>query len=300
MGTNARGDLSVMLLALAAATLWGLWWAPVRWLEGMGLDSIRSGLVMMTGAGLALVPFALSERGQGAPLRALAGAALCGVAMMLYAASLGHTSVVRAVLLFYLTPAWSVAIECFLLGRRWTWRSGAALALCLGGVAAIFRGDLGAGGFGTGEAMALGAGLGWSVGSALIFTGGGRRAPVLAVAAGAGAMVAGGVLVALAAPSLSPDRDGLLLAVLLALGFGVLYVAPVVLWTLIGALALPPATLGFLLTAEIVSGVVSSALFLDERFGWPEAVGALMVMAGALVETMQHRERHTRPGREGA
>lgn len=43
-----------------------------------------------------------------------------------------------------------------------------------------------------------------------------------------------------------------------------------------------PATISFLLAAEILSGITSSALFLDEPFGWWEVTGTAMIIAGVI------------------
>jgi len=306
MTPGAReGRILALALALLAAVMWGLWWVPIRMLEGAGLSGVWSGLAMAAGALPAFViAVALgARRGRGAMAgapalapsravrRAFAGALACGAAVMLYAAALGYTGVVRAVLLFYLAPAWSTAIECLFMGRRWGWRSTLALGLGLAGVAAIFRvglgGGLGGTGWGIGDTMALGAGLAWSVGTALIFTAASPGVARLSLATGLGALAAGG-LVALSGggATVVPSPEVLSAALPLALATGVIYLAPIIFTTMWSAERLPPATLSFLLTAEIVSGVVSSAIFLDEPFGPPEALGAILVTLGALVEVL--------------
>ncbi|MDT8343594.1 MAG: DMT family transporter [Thermohalobaculum sp.] len=285
-------------LALMAAAMWGLWWAPVRWIEAAGLAGAWSGLAMTAGALPVFAAAALLARGRAAgrapaPMaaRALLGGVACGAAVMLYAAALGFTDVVRAVLLFYLAPVWSTAIECLFLGRRWGWRSGLALVLCAAGMMAIFRvgldGGLGGGVWGIGDSMALGSGLAWSVGTALIFTAPAPGTGRLSVATGLGALAAG-ALVALAGGAAGdlPGAGTLIAALPVALATGAFYLAPIILITMWSAQRLPPATLSFLLTAEIVSGVVSSALFLDEGFGLPEALGAVLVTLGALAEVL--------------
>ena len=55
-----------------------------------------------------------------------------------------------------------------------------------------------------------------------------------------------------------------------------------------------------LLTAEIVSGIASAALLLDEPFGLPEVVGSIAILGAALVEVLAQREPHTRGGNSAA
>ena len=51
-------------------------------------------------------------------------------------------------------------------------------------------------------------------------------------------------------------------AISAAMGFGAIYVVPIMVMTLWAAQRLSPATITFLLSAEILSGVISGALFL--------------------------------------
>jgi drug/metabolite transporter (DMT)-like permease len=67
---------------------------------------------------------------------------------------------------------------------------------------------------------------------------------------------------------------------------GAVYVLPILFLTLWSAQRLSPAVISFLLTAEILSGVLSGALFLDEPFGPMQAAGAVMVLMAAAVEVI--------------
>jgi len=274
-------------LAVCAAVLWGLWWIPVRALEAAGLTGAWVSLAIT----LAALPV-LGLVARGAPLlpaRAVIGALTIGLAVTLYSISLSFTEVVRAVLLFYLAPAWSTAIECLFMGRRWRWRSAAAIGLSLLGVATIFRFEVSGGGWSGGDMLALTSGFAWSVGAALIFAAPGvdtgRRFAGLAFIAALGGVAVASVAVVVTgtAPGVA-TLSGAAPAASIVLATGTLYVAPVLLITLWAALRLAPAVMSFLLTAEILSGVASSAIFLAEPFGVAEAAGAMLVVAGAVVE----------------
>lgn len=277
------------LLALMAAVMWGLWWLPIRFLEDMGLGGAWAGLAMALGGLPVLAILAATDRGVNRLTpKAIAGAVLVGVAVTLYASALTFTDVVRAVLLFYLAPAWSTAIECLFLGRRWTWRSSLALALSFAGVITIFRGDLSASGWNGGDLMALMSGLAWSSGAALIFTAPPASARRLALATCVGAVVVGALVLTIGGGQAGALSDALDLrdVASISVASGTVYLAPIIIITMWAARRLPPAMFSFLLTAEILSGVASSAMFLDERFGAPEAIGALLVALGAVVEVI--------------
>ncbi|REC58731.1 DMT family transporter [Rhodosalinus sediminis] len=283
-GFGHRGTVGLTLLA---SLLWGVWWIPIRWLESGGLPGVWASLAM----GLAALPaFAVLAAREGAggltAPRALAGALCVGLAAMLYSTALVFTDVVRAVVIFYLAPAWSILIECLFMGRRWSLRSAGALALSLLGVAAIFRFDVAADRWAAGDAIALVSGLAWAVGAALVFARPGGRPATLALFATLGMVAAAAGVLALSGGAAGrwPGGGPALAATPLALATGLFYLAPVLLVTLWAAQRLAPAAMSFLLTAEIVAGVVSGAVLLAEPFGWPEAAGAGLIILGALVE----------------
>src|SRR5262249_53534490 len=93
----------------------GVWWLPLRNLEGMGLAGNWANLAVYALAALLTAPFALALRRQvAAQLRPLliigliSGASLC---LWNYALLTG--SVVRVTLLFYLARVWRAALTLF-------------------------------------------------------------------------------------------------------------------------------------------------------------------------------------------
>ncbi|WP_158540115.1 DMT family transporter [Rhodosalinus halophilus] len=294
-GLGYRGAVG---LTLAASLLWGVWWMPIRWLEAEGLEGVWASLAM----GLAALPvfglMALRDRaGAVTAPQALLGALLMGLAAMLYGAALAFTDVVRAVVIFYLAPAWSTAIECLFMGRRWSLRSGIALGLSFLGVATIFRFDVTLDNLAAGDLAALLSGLAWAVGAALVFSRPGGRPVALSFFATLGLVLAAAAVLVIggAAAGRWPGGAQALEAVPLALATGLLYIVPVLLVTIWAAQRLAPATMSFLLTAEIIAGVVSGALFLAEPFGVPEAVGAALIILGATAEAIAPPIRRASP-----
>jgi len=273
-------------IALASAILWGLWWIPIRAIEASGLTGIWASVAMNVGAmPLLLIVFFVRSWPGPTPLRSVLGACFVGGAVMLYGAAITETTVVRAVLLFYLAPAWSVAIECLFFGRRFRWFNALAFAIALAGVVLIFGGRIDVGGWAIGDTMAIGSGISWSIGASLIFSSGRISVRRLALYACATAIAIGSLTALLLAVPI-PGARVIVGSGSLAVGSGTIYFAPVLLATLWAARVLTPATITFLLTAEIISGVVSSALLLDEPVGLKEFVGAALIAAAALVEVL--------------
>ena len=275
-----------ILVVMFCAAMWGFWWFPVSLFEEAGLHGPWIGFAMSVSALPVGLLWVLTKSGRMSP-RAVLGASLVGLAVTLYAMAASYTDFIRAVLLFYLAPAWSTLIEIYFFKRRWTPQAFVAIGFSLIGVLLISRGEISFEGLGAvGDWMALGSGLSWSVGIALVFAA--RQAEVSRVMVTA---ALGGVVAALVIAFV----DGTLAEAVpfaatvehpQAFGFAALYVGIILAGTMWGAFRLPPAVMTYLLSIEILGGVLSSALILGERFGWHEVTGAVFIIGAVLVEVL--------------
>lgn len=282
-------------VALVAALLWGVWWIPVRDLEALGFADAWASVAINLGA----VPIAAAALlfVRGAPpmtARGLFGAALVGCAVALYGGAVAMTDIVRAVLLFYLAPVWAVAIECAFMGRKLRLVTVAALGLAAVGVFAMFRGDVSLAGWGVGDGAAVASGMFWAAGSAFLFSQP-RFSPLKMSLATFLAAAAFSALLALALGNPQPAAGVAASAAPWALLYGGAFFLPIIVATLWSAARLTPTMLSLLLAAEIVSGVGSSALLLDERFGWPEALGAALIAIAVTLEGLISRANSRAP-----
>ena len=287
MTTLAERPMTPAILAFVAAALWGIWWIPIRYLETLGMDGAWGSVSMNAGASLFAVIWIVLSR---TPLRVgwsgILGAALVGVAVSTYSVAITLADVVRVILLFYLAPGWSKIIEWAFMGRGWHWTSTLTIAASLLGAWLVLGGDLSLAGLGVGDMLAVLSGLAWAGGAALIFTGD-RSSPstltlvtcLSATAIGIGFIVVGAGSVFSGAATLKGSGVGSLA--------GIVYVLPIMVLTLWSAQRLPPATISFLLTAEILSGVLSGVLFLDEPFGLMQAGGAALILLAATAEVLK-------------
>ena len=284
IGTD-RGKASLM--ALMAAAMWGMWWIPIRYLNETGLPGAWSGLAINAATALVLLLLVLVRGGYGRiDIPTVAGAFLIGIAVASFAAAVSLTEVARAVLLFYLCPAWSTILECIFLNRRWNWSSVLAIGFSMLGLVLIFGNEILSASPGMGDLLALISGMTWATGSALLFTGRNQPISFLAMISMVGSAIVG-LLSVLAWPDEfghAPEMNDLVASLPVALLVATIYFLPMIMITIKSARVLAPALMSFLLSFEIVTGISSSAVMLDEVFGWRELSGTVCVILGAVTE----------------
>ena len=210
-----------------------------------------------------------------------------GCSLVLYANAMLYTEVVRGVLMYYLTPIWSLLLARIVLGEAITSSRVAAIVLGMAGLLAILGVDQG-----TllprniGDWMGLTAGLGWAVTAVLLRQDDGSHAHefstlyffygTIAAIALALSPIAGDIEI--------PDID----AVWQVLPWFVV-VAPVLLipgiysafW---GAPHLNPGVVGLLFMTEISVATVTAALWANEPFGSREVIGVVLISLAGLTE----------------
>jgi drug/metabolite transporter (DMT)-like permease len=191
------------------------------------------------------------------------------------------------VLLFYLTPVWSIVLARIALQQPITQRRLATIALGLAGMLVIFAGG---GGSGSGVSLADGMGLAGGIAWAIALVAANRNAsptsfervfaqflflaPVyFLVASLPGAESAGGA----ASPGAAAALPWLL-------AFSLLWMLPVVWLTVFAAARLEPGRFAILLMFEIVVGIASATLLANEPLGAREIAGALLVLGAIGVE----------------
>jgi drug/metabolite transporter (DMT)-like permease len=278
------------LAVLATGCVWGLFWYPLRAVEAEGVSGDWVNLVFFCVCATVILPWALrrkalAEAGAGQWLIGL----LLGTAFTFYTLSLVMTEVVRAILLFYLTPVWSSLLGVAFLGQRLTGRRALALSLGFAGLWLIIRNEQGIPiPENAGDWIGLLAGLCWSLGTL-----GSYHRPSGSIPVSVLAFSLGGVAVTLVAMAirnsmgdLSTDMAALgrvtpLLLILAILMFSIPNV--LVLWA---AQRVEPARMGILLLAEALTGTISAALLSTEPFGPVQAAGATLIVAAAVVEVI--------------
>ena len=289
---KAGGSQTAVLPSLGVLTaggVWGLFWYPLRAVEEQGVSVDWVNLMFFAVSAAAILPWAMKREALGQSKDQLVTGFLLGTAFALYLLSLVMTDVVRAILLFYMTPVWSTLVGIAFWGDRLTIRRALALAFGLAGLWLVIQNDQGLPiPQNLGDWIGLLAGFCWSIGTLRSFH---RISPsvsstVLAFSIGGLGATLAFMALRFHTGALSTDMaavvDVMPLVLVLAL---CMFTIPniFVLWA---AQRVEPARIGILLLAEVLTGTISAALFSSEPFGMFQMVGAMLIVAAGVVEVM--------------
>lgn len=285
--------IATMIVVFTGA-FWGLYWLPVRGLDGLGLSGPWGTLAIVFCSTVALTPFAWRARThllQTSPM-ALASVALGGFAFFLYSVGFLYGRVAVIVILFFLSPVWSTLIGRLFMGWSVPPQRALVLIFGLGGLGLMLGAE---GGVpvprGLGEWLGLISGFLWSVAStgirARVDTGPLETAFVFSV----GALIGAAVFAPIFAPlPVQPDLGALWAAFGVAAATGAIWWGASMAGLMWATPRLDPARVGILLMSEVLVGAISAAILAGERLNLLEWLGgALVVLAGILEVTTSRK-----------
>ena len=278
----------VAVVVAVASVFWGLWWLPLRWVEGGGLDPLSVNFWLYAAATVGCAPLVWRRRravrAAGAWLPA--AALLFGATILSWNLALLEGEVVRVTLLFYLAPVWGTVLGWWVLAEAICARRLIALPVGLIGAAILLGGDGIPLPDGAGDWLGLGSGLLFALSATVA-----RRGRVDGVAYTGLAFAASAVLAlvlafglegGVAVPTLA--GTGLIAAVSL------LWLVPTTFGLLWGSANIDPGRLGLLMLLEVLAAAVSAAFLTDEAFGLREALGCALILGAGLMETVGARK----------
>lgn len=124
--------------ALINATVWGLAWIPLKWLEAHGVGALWTTLCIFTACTLAVLAVRPGAVRRSMALPQLGWLMLAsGLTNVCFNVALATGDVVRSVLLFYLMPMWVVLLARWLLHEAITASALARIALALAGAVLV-------------------------------------------------------------------------------------------------------------------------------------------------------------------
>ncbi len=214
---------------------------------------------------------------------------MAALALVTYAAAIGYTDVIRAMLLYYLTPLWSTLLARAVLGERITIARSFAMILGLFGALVIFRFDVGIPlPQNVGDWLGLISGIAWAIAAVLMHCD--KKGSAIDYTLSYfvwGAVIA--VFIALLPISgieEVPDLQVVLPQLIWLVPVIVIIVMPGVFTAFWGTQKLSPGLAGLLFMTEITVGTITAALWSGDDFGIREIIGILLISAAALVESV--------------
>jgi drug/metabolite transporter (DMT)-like permease len=273
-----------------AGVVWGLFWLPLRGLSGLGISPSWASTLFFLVPAILCLPLALWRAG---PLMRMGWQAhiTCAVAifsMVLYAEAVLRTEVIRAILLFYLTPLWSTLLGRLLLGETITTARWLSMALAFGGLLVMF-GDGGRIGLphNVGDWMGLGAGMIWAYAAVRL-----RRShdkDPIDMSLGFTLWGVPAALLFVASPTIwaeMPDMAQISPALPWLIPFAAFIMLPGYFTGMYGARHLSPGLVGLLFMTEIVVGTFTAAIWAGEPMGMREWAGVTLIMGAGLLESL--------------
>ena len=282
-------EFKAKLACLYAGAVWGLFWIPLRALEEAGINGLWITVVYFLIPTICLIPVVIlrwqhvKEGGVSLQITTM----LSGGALLLYSTSIVYTDVVRAILLFYLTPIWATILARIFLGDLITPSRVIAMVLAILGMLTIF-------GLGArfpipqniGDWLGIGSGFLWAVAMVRIRMSENHSAIELTAGFFQWSLIFSSGAAFLLAPSQMPDIEQILPALPLLLIFTALLVLPGTYASLLGPKYLSPGIVGLLFMTEIIVGAISVALLAGEPFGIRELIGVLLIAGASMLEPL--------------
>ena len=287
---NASFENRAKLACLYAGGVWGLFWIPLRALEEAGINGLWVTFVYFLVPTIFLIPvgiWRLKYLKLGGFNLQLTGM-LSGGALMLYATSIVYTDVVRAMLLFYLTPVWGTILGRLFLNENITQLRIFSMIIAIIGMLTIF-------GLGVkfpipqniGDWMGVASGLMWAVASLRIRLNQNASAIDMTLGFFFWATIFSIIIALTIAQNFVPNISQVSPTLPILLVFVILLILPGTLASLWGPKFLNPGLVGLLFMTEIVVGSISVALLAGEPFGYREVIGIILISSASMIEPIQ-------------
>ena len=267
---------------LLGAGLWGVIWYPLRLLEAGGFSGVWLTLTLYATALLASLPFLYRSLADFArrPRLLLLLMLAAGWTNIAFVEAVLEGNILRVLLLFYLSPLWTVIFGRLLLRETLSGVAFASLGLAMSG-ALIMLWNIRIGipwPRDVADWLALSSGLAFAFSNVLV-----RKMSDVSVPAKAAGVWGGVVLVALVIiPVLGlpvPEVASTTVMAAIALGLcGILFMTLLVQY---GVTHLPVHRSAVLALIELVAGAVSQQLLTNEVISLREWLGGALILVGA-------------------
>ena len=272
-------NLNAIFACLVAATLWGLYWIPLRFLDNSGISGLWASVLIYFVSFFFIFPRFYSLRADFYASKTLyiLLAIFAGWTNLGFVLALLEGEVVRVMILFYLSPVWATLLAFFILNERLKRRNIFALVLAVAGVFLIswhpeieFMKS-----FDRADFYAISSGLAFAVTNILVRKIGGLTHAVKMCSSWFGVIVLAGCGILLTQDSF-PMITLNNLILIIALGFPLMIIMT---WTAQYAVSnLPIYLSSVLFLFEIIVGAVSAVMLANEFITVIQFIGIVMIL----------------------
>ena len=282
-------NLNAIFACLVAATLWGLYWIPLRFLDNSGISGLWASVLIYFVSFLFIFPRFYSLRADFYASKTLYTllAIFAGWTNLGFVLALLEGEVVRVMILFYLSPVWATLLAFFILNERLKKRNIFALVLAVAGVFLIswhpeieFMKS-----FDRADFYAISSGLAFAVTNIIVRRIGGLTHTVKMCSAWFGVIVLAGCGILLTQDSFPiVTLNNVLL--IIVLGFPLMIIMT---WTAQYAVSnLPIYLSSVLFLFEIIVGAVSAVMLANELITVIQFIGIAMILSAGLINTIKN------------
>lgn len=288
MSLETRAKLACAYSGVA----WGLFWFPLRWLNDAGITGPWVGVIFFAVQLVCVVPFlvyrpgTIVSGGSGLMLTGL----FAGGAIATYALAVVYTEVIRAMLLFYLTPVWSTLLARAVLKEPITAIRWIAIAIAFAGMLVIFGADIGVPWpSNVGDWLGLTSGVLWAFAAVRLRqdTENGPLELTSSFMFWATVVCLFGALLPLPGGTAAPILDVMLPELVWLFPVLAIVAVPGALAAMWGARFIDPGMVGLLFMTEIIVGTITVAIWAGEPFGWREISGVVLISTGGVLESVR-------------
>ncbi len=289
MFSRAYSDKTLSLALSFSAAAWGLYWIPLRTIENLGVSSAWSVVFFNACPLIVLCPLLFfGFRGLiGVHGPTVLASLMIGMAFTLYANGLVETTVVRATLLYYLTPVWSTLIGVLWLSEPFTKARVISIAIGFSGLCLLLssEGESAAYPLNIGDLYSFMSGIFWAMGIATLNRW--PNIPLLPLTAFVFisttviSAIFAGVFYADPLPAFAVIKTAFPTAAF----WSIMILLPCFIVIFRVSQLLFPGRVGILTMSEVVVAIVSAAILVpEETLLWIQWMGAVAILLAGLIE----------------
>lgn len=299
MFSTEHSDKTLSLAISLSAAAWGLYWFPLRSIENAGLSGSWSVVFFNACPLIVLCPWLVFNFKKliGSLGPTLLAAIMIGMAFTLYANGLVETTIVRATLLYYLTPVWSTLIGVMWLSEHLTKARIIAIGVAFSGLFLLLsNGESSDYPLNIGDLYSFLSGIFWAIGVATLNRW--SNIPILPLATfifvstTAFSAIFAGVLYV----DPLPDFTMLKTAFPTAAFWSIFILLPCFCIIFRVSQLLFPGRVGILTMSEVIVAIVSAAILVpEEKMLLMQWVGAIAILLAGFIEVLFGHSRKEEP-----